>query len=193
MYRPTHIILLVSAAMLSLGTVGLAVGDDDDHEDGWVAPRADVAPVTSSIYRQECGSCHMAYQPGLLPALDWARIMAPASLADHYGDDASLSDPPRAEIASYLVAHSADQGTHSRSRAFALLDPATGAETDAALPRITRTRYFIHEHHEIPERLVTGNPDVASFSQCNNCHLRANDGIYNEDQVSIPGFGHWED
>jgi hypothetical protein len=84
----------------------------EKHEKGggWLKSRPDVAPVMNATYGQECGSCHMAYQPGLLPALDWARIMGPDALADHYGDDASLSDALRGEIASYLVANSADQG-----------------------------------------------------------------------------------
>jgi hypothetical protein len=195
-----RIFAILAVSLLSLGAVGLALGDsdDDDHEKhekhekggGWLKSRPDVAPVMNPTYGQECGSCHMAYQPGLLPALDWARIMGPDALADHYGDDASLSDALRGEIASYLVANSADQGTTSRSRAFALVGDAAA---DAALPRITRTRYFVNKHDEVPARLVTDNPEVGSFSQCNSCHRGANEGIYNEEQVSIPGHGRWDD
>lgn len=197
MRTSTKTIAMLAITILSLGAVGLAVGDSDDddyekHEKGggWVNPRPDVAPVVNATYSEECGSCHMAYQPGLLPALDWARIMGPDALADHYGDDASLSDALRGEIASYLVANSADQGTHARSRAFSFVDDAAA---DAALPRITRTRYFVKKHDEIPEKWVAGNPAVGSFSQCNSCHRGADKGIYNEEQVSIPGHGRWED
>ena len=197
MRKSTRTFAILTAAFLSLGAVGLALGDsdDDDHErqekgGGWVKSRPDVAPVMNPTYGQECGSCHMAYQPGLLPALDWARIMGPDALTDHYGDDASLSDALRGEIASYLIANSADQGTSSRSRAFAFVGEATA---DTALPRITRTRYFVNKHDEVPAHLVTGNPDVGSFSQCDSCHRGANEGIYNEEQVSIPGHGRWED
>ena len=192
----TRTIAIIAAGLLSLGAVGLAVGDsDDDHEKhekggGWLKSRPDVAPVVNAAYGEECGSCHLAYQPGLLPALDWARIMGPDALADHYGDDASLSDALRGEIASYLVANSADQGTSSRSRAFSFVGDAAA---DAALPRITQTRYFVKKHDEIPKKWVAGNPGVGSFSQCNSCHRGANEGIYDEEQVSVPGHGRWED
>ncbi|HSO83442.1 cytochrome C [Thiocapsa sp.] len=197
MPKSTRTIAIIAAGLLSLGAVGLAVGDsdDDDHEKqenggSWLKSRPDVAPVMNAAYGEECGSCHLAYQPGLLPALDWARIMGPDALANHYGDDASLPDALRGEIASYLVANSADQGTHSRSRAFSFVGDAAA---DATLPRITQTRYFVNKHDEIPKKWVAGNQEVGSFSQCNSCHRGANEGIYDEEQVSIPGHGRWED
>jgi hypothetical protein len=191
---------IITLGILSLSAVGLALGDDDEDEHqgreghgGWVAPRPDIAPVANATYAQECGACHLAYQPGLLPALDWERIMSPDALADHYGDDATVSDALRVEIASYLAASSADQGLSSRSRAFAVVGEVSKDQSGAALPRITQTRYFVKEHDEIPAKLVAGNPDVGSFSQCNRCHRGAEEGIYSEKQVSIPGHGRWDD
>jgi len=192
----TRILMMIAAALLSLGAVGLALGDDDEDDEargGWLRPRADVAPVTNETYVRECGSCHMAYQPGLLPGDAWILIMQPTSLASHFGDDASLSEDLRAEIASYLKANSADRAGRSRSRAFAVAARPDAAGQGTGLPRITRTRYFLHEHDEIPPRLVIGNPDVGSFSQCDSCHRGAADGVYNEKQVSVPGHGRWED
>ena len=42
----------------------------------------------NATYRDECGSCHVAYPPGLLPAVSWQRLMS--DLPRHYGTDASL-------------------------------------------------------------------------------------------------------
>ena len=42
-------------------------------------------------YVQECGSCHAAYPPGMLPARSWQRVMG--GLDRHYGSDASLDAP----------------------------------------------------------------------------------------------------
>jgi hypothetical protein len=39
-------------------------------------------------YVQECGSCHVAFAPGLLPAASWQRQMN--GLDKHYGTDASM-------------------------------------------------------------------------------------------------------
>lgn len=185
-------------ALLALGVAGLALGDDDDHDDhdddhheahgGWLEPGEDVRPVTNDTYAQECGACHMAYQPGLLPAEAWRQVMDPEALMDHYGDDASLSAVLRRELGGYLVANAAGQSRKSRARAFAVGDAGTGD-----LPRITATRYFRNEHHEIPSKMVAGNPDVGSFSNCNACHTGADEGVYNEHRVRIPGYGRWDD
>ncbi|MDH5218993.1 MAG: diheme cytochrome c, partial [Gammaproteobacteria bacterium] len=48
----------------------------------------DVAVVTDSLYKEECSACHMAYQPGLLPARSWEKMMD--NLADHFGENAEL-------------------------------------------------------------------------------------------------------
>jgi len=185
----------LAADLLALGAARLAFGVDD-HEDqhpeyrrgGWVDPSENVKPVANATYTEECGACHMAYQPGLLPGDAWQKIMDPVALTDHYGDDASQSPELRREVADYLAANAAELSGKSRSRAFSVGDGGAGQ-----LPRITDTRYFCNEHHEIPSKMVTGNPDVGSFSNCNACHRGAGEGVYNEHRVRIPRFGRWDD
>jgi hypothetical protein len=196
MNNPMRYAAFAAAGLLALGAAGLALGDSDDDDDRreyksgsrWIEPRADVAPVTNATYREECGACHMPYQPGLLPAAAWQQVMTPDALGDHYGDDASLPDGLRTEITSYLDGNAADDAGRSRSRAFAV-----GTIAGDGLPRISKTRYFLNEHDEIPPRLVSGNPDVGSFSNCNACHRGAAEGVYNDDRVFIPGVGRWDD
>src|SRR5690606_15412168 len=74
----------------------------------------DVAPVTNPLYQQECVSCHMPYQPGLLPARSWEKLMA--NLADHFGDNAELAPEDQKAITAFLTAHAADQSGAKRSR-----------------------------------------------------------------------------
>ncbi|UHD18500.1 diheme cytochrome c [Thiocapsa bogorovii] len=198
MKHPKPILILLAVGPLSPGAVGLAFGDDDDdderreggqEESGWMESRAPLSPVVNAIYNAECGSCHMAYQPGLLPPRAWAEIVTPTALANHYGDDASLTEDLRTEISAFLGASSADlalQGDPLR------LD-ASGSNTGRALPRISATANFKNEHDEIPSRLVAGNPEVGSFSKCNACHRGATEGNYNERQIDIPGHGPWKD
>ncbi|MBK1717036.1 cytochrome C [Thiocystis violacea] len=193
------ILILLAIGLLSLGTVGLAFGDDDDDDDegreggreesGWMESRAPLASVVNATYNTECGACHMAYQPGLLPPRAWAEIMTPAALANHYGDDASLTDDLRTEIITFLGANSADlalQGNPQRG-------DSSGANTGGARPRITETTNFKREHDKIPARLVKDNPEVGSLSQCNACHRGATDGDYSERRIDIPGHGPWKD
>lgn len=177
----------LSAALLAIGVVGIVLGDDDDEGRGGKSSRGrDLAPVTNAVYRTECGSCHFAYQPGLLPADGWQRIMG--SLDNHFGDDASLDPAVAKELLDYLTANSADGNASIRSRAFAAKPIAADG-----LPRITQTAYFQRKHDEIPQRLVKDNPKVGSFSNCNACHQGAEQGDFNEHRVSIPGAGRWTD
>ena len=165
---------------------------DADHYDdtafggAWIESRPDVRAVDNATYQRECGSCHFAYQPGLLPGQDWERIMD--ALAEHYGDDASLDEGQAADIRGYLRDNAADRASLSRARAF-----AAGSEASEGLPRVTTTGYFRREHAEIPTRFVRGNAAVASFSNCPACHRNAAAGVYNEHQVVIPGVGKWDD
>jgi hypothetical protein len=199
MKRPIPLVL-AALGIFAIGVAGLALGGDDDHHEhderrsheyrsnSWVEPGEDVAPVTNASYTEECGACHMAYQPGLLPADAWRRIMQPDALAAHYGDDASLEPALRQDLTAYLTGHGAEQARSSRSRAFAV-----GKADVNGLPRITATRYFRNEHHEIPARMVADNAEVGGFSNCNACHTSADAGIYNEHRVQIPGHGRWDD
>lgn len=146
----------------------------------------DVAPVTNALYQQECASCHMAYQPGLLPARSWQRLMD--NLADHFGDNAELVSADQAVITAFLVTHAADRAPEKRARKI-----ATSLRAGDAPLRITDTPYIRAKHRELPVRLVTGNPKVKSLAQCNACHIRAEHGSYSESQIDIPGYGRWED
>ncbi len=153
--------------------------------DGWNRG-PDVAPVTNALYQQECASCHMAYQPGLLPARSWRRLMG--NLADHFGDNAELAAEDQTAITTFLETHAADDASEKRARKIA----ASLRAGDTPL-RITDTPYIKSKHRELPARLVTGNPKVKSLAQCNACHTNAEQGSYSESQIDIPGYGNWED
>jgi hypothetical protein len=103
-------------------------------------------------------------------------------------DDATLDPAVAQALLDYLTANSADGNASIRSRAFAA-KPIVGDGP----PRITQTVYFRRKHDEVPLRLVKDNPKVGSFSNCQACHQGAEQGNYNEDLVSIPGVGRWED
>ncbi len=178
------LLLLIGTALVVI--TGSAIPDWRS----WPRMVPNIAPATHAGYLQECGSCHLAYPPGVLPAASWSQILAPESLVDHYGDDASLPDGLVAELRAYLMANAADGSARVRERAFAV---PGASRSDSGLPRLTETPYFVRKHHAIPAHLVTDNPEVGSFSQCNRCHLGVDEGIFDEGQVDIPGFGRWKD
>lgn len=172
----------------------LAVGSPYENPYGWrspydyyryARPRQDIAPVQSTAYQEECGSCHFAYQPGLLPVASWRRIMD--GLADHFGESAELDRATADELRAYLYANAADRVGTGRSPGIA------NSLRNSAPLRFTDTTYFRRQHHEIPARVVEDNPEVGSFSRCDACHTGASDGNFDEHGVRIPGYGTWDD
>jgi hypothetical protein len=101
-----------------------------------------------------------------------------ANLEDHFGDNAELDAATAGEIGSFLERHAAR---------------TTGEARTSQHARITETRWFRAQHHEIPARMVKKNPGVKSFSRCEACHTRAAAGRFNEHDVRIPGYGYWDD
>lgn len=124
---------------------------------------APLAPMQA--YRQECSGCHVAYPPRLLPAQSWERILS--NLPHHFGTDASLDEPQVRAIGAWLARESA------------------GAGSAPPEDRITRSRWFLHEHDEVPAA-TWKRASIRSASNCAACHTRADQGDFNEHTVRIP-------
>jgi cytochrome c553 len=143
-----------------------------------------VEPVHDATYEEECGACHFAYSPGLLPSRSWDRLMAPAALEDHFGDDASVDEATRAAIAAFLDAHAADDSWYKRS-----IKVRRSIPEDQAPLRITEVPYIRRKHADLDDARVRDNPKVKTLANCEACHRKAAEGSYDDDTVSIPGFG----
>ena len=176
-------------------TASLVMGDDDKYErsergEGFFSQlfskKTDVAPVKNAMYKEECGSCHFAYQAGLLPARSWQKMMG--DLENHFDENAELDKETQAALTKYLVENAADDADYKRSKRIM----NSLGKNDTPL-RITETPYFIRKHDEIPKRMVQDNPKLGSFSKCAACHVNAEKGSYEEDEVRIPGVGKWDD
>jgi nitrate/TMAO reductase-like tetraheme cytochrome c subunit len=123
--------------------------------------------ANNPTWKAECGSCHLAYPPQLLPATYWRAIMI--GLDKHFGSDASLDAKVAAEVGAFLEKNS------GRER-------APYGKPDL---RITKSRWFIHEHDEIA-RSVWISQKVKSASNCSACHQGAEKGDFSEHTVRIP-------
>ncbi len=150
-------------------------GSDDDSYDQRLSTKL------SPLYQEECGSCHIAYPAVLLPAKSWQKVIA--GLEDHFGENAELDNQSRQAIENYLVQSSQSVNYRKMLRNLGNQWPI----------RITQLPYFIHEHDEIPSRFIEGNDEVGSLSQCNTCHINAEQGDFDEDNIDIPGVGRWHD
>ena len=184
-------IIFTLGLLLILPTVwgDAAWGDNDyswDKIKEYKNKSGKVATTINPLYKEECGSCHMAYPAELLPTRSWKKMMS--DLENHFGDNAELDKKTQLSIQTFLINNSAEKSDYRHSRKF----NRSIKQTDTPL-RISDVAYFKHEHDEIPQRMVTGNPKVNSFSQCNACHSKAEQGSFNEDDVRIPGYGKWDD
>lgn len=131
--------------------------------DGVTMPR-NVLPK----FTQECGSCHMAFPPGLLPGASWQRIMS--GLDRHFGTDASLDAASVQQINAWLQANA---GTYKRVR------------EEPPKDRITRSNWFVRKHDEVaPE--VFKRASVKTAANCSACHGGADQGNFSEHAVRIP-------
>lgn len=166
------------------GRGGDAAYDNREYGDG--SGLTYLSDPQYGLYKGECGDCHMAYPPSMLPAVSWHAMMG--NLEDHFGDDAELDAALANQITAFLARNAAGMGAGEYSE-------RSRRATEGREPplRITQTDYFRGQHHEIQDKLVTGNSDVGSFSRCEACHRNAARGDFDEHEVRIPGYGHWDD
>ena len=145
------------------------------------------ASIEDSVYGAECADCHFLYQPWLLPARSWERLMQESG--DHFGEDLALSPEKIAEITAYLTANATDytdvrnEWTKGSKKG---KTPKLMKKLKSATPvRITELPYIVKKHDEIASG-VFKRPSIGSFSNCKACHTRADNGDYEEDNVKIP-------
>ena len=130
----------------------------------------------NATYRAECGACHWAFHPSLLPRASWARIVG--SLDDHFGEDASLSNDQNAEIAAYLDTLAAESWDTEAANRFRTVSPTEPM-------RITRTPYWVTKHRDI-DPAVYRSQAVGSESNCIACHKDAKTGRFDDQAIAMP-------
>jgi len=134
--------------------------------------------VSSKSYLKECGACHLAFQPQLLPKRSWEKIMS--TLDKHFGDSATLDEDTRSEILAYLITNSAETSSSKVSKKML----ASIGKAQAPL-RITETAYFKRKHREV-QAGVFKRKSIGSPANCTACHPMAEKGNYDEHKVKIP-------
>jgi hypothetical protein len=138
-----RLVVLVSAAAGLLGASAAWAGQP---------------PGGAELFQQECGACHLAYPPQLLPARSWRALID--GLAQHFGENAAVEPAEARAILDYLLSNAADAPA-STSRALRDLD------SQATPLRITETPFWQHEHSIIP---AADWRQVKSRSNCLGCH-----------------------
>lgn len=150
------LLLAIAAALLALA-VTRATADGP-------RPPLHVPPA----YTAECGACHTAYPPALLPARSWQRLMG--GLDRHFGTDAALDPRTLADLSAWLQQHA-----------------GSGPRVGEAPPqdRITRSAWFERKHRHV-EPETWRLPSVHSAAQCAACHRGADQGRFDDDGLIAP-------
>ncbi len=153
-YLPQLLLGLMASATLA----DVALADDERR------PRAPLLPK----FQQECGTCHTAYPPGMLPAASWRRIMN--NLPRHYGTDGSLDPATQKDLSVWI---NANAGAYRKVR------------EEPPEDRITRSLWFVREHREI-SAATWKLPAVKTAANCSACHTQADRGSFNEREIRVP-------
>jgi len=146
--------------------------DNDDHDS-----EEYLKPVTNQTYRETCGECHFAYQPELLPSASWLKILN--QLDDHFGEEIDADPDTIKTISDYLKTNGAENSSAKRSKK---IMKCLGNQVPM---RITDIPYIRRKHHEL-DPAVFKRESIGSLANCTACHITAEKGIYDDDDVQIP-------
>lgn len=159
---------LTPCALALLTLISLGAHADSHKYNGENRGKPVMPAQANATWQKECGGCHMAFPPGLLPAESWRKTMT--GLNQHFGTDASLTPAETTEITAFLVKNASNRWSAS-----------------SAPLRITESAWFTSKHssREIPAA-VWKRAAVKSPSNCMACHAGADQGDFEEDRVRIP-------
>jgi cytochrome b len=139
-------------------------------------PKGIVPHEADPAWKEECGACHMAFHPSLLPVASWTAIMG--GLDRHFGEDASLDADKTKQITAFLVSHSAETQDSLPANVFRRVNPERPME-------ITATRFWQRKHDGIPAS-VFAMKQVGAKQNCGACHGDAASGMFAPQAISIP-------
>ncbi len=134
----------------------------------------------NALWREECGSCHTAYHPVLLPAASWQALLQQQET--HFGEDLVLDEDTIAALETFHVNHAAE--TLRTEAAYKILHSIL----PHTLPlRITETPYWRDKHADIADALWRSEK-VRSQANCGACHKDAQQGTYEDGAMHLPAL-----
>ncbi|HJL60380.1 MAG TPA: hypothetical protein QF517_00375 [Pseudomonadales bacterium] len=163
--------ILMLGSVLLFGIYGVAVNTKEGEPSRY---------VKDATYIEECGACHLAFHPGLLPEKSWQGIMK--SLEDHFGDNAELDQETASHLSTYLKEQALKKGTPTRISKMLRNMP------EEPPLRITELPAFIAAHHEVAKQFEVEKHKEGFLSPCDDCHRQAASGIFDKNQLQ-PGYG----
>ncbi len=177
-YRKTGIaMLLVIMFSGAYWFQGYSISTSDNPYRPFVGPEL----ADNALWREECGSCHLAFHPSLLPERSWRRMLLEQD--SHFGEDLFLDAETIAELEAFLVENAAEWEPTEAAWKINRSIPAN--ESPLA---ITGTGYWKEKHQEFPDQ-VWKHELVKQKGNCAACHLDADKGTFEDGAMRLPaGF-----
>jgi len=177
--RPARFTALLLIAATAASFSYLLQHYDDRTAQSPYIPFTKQAITDNATWRSECGDCHMAYSPILLPARSWNKLLD--NQDNHFEEDLALEPDTIKEIRQFLTTHAADK-TLDREAAYKINRSIPSDQTPL---QITKTGYWIHKHDNIGAS-VWKQANVRSRGNCSSCHLDAEKGTFQDAAMHIP-------
>ncbi|MDT8380441.1 MAG: diheme cytochrome c [Desulfotignum sp.] len=172
---------ILAGVMFLLFSAGAGFADDDEHDKDHGKhhnnEKRQSVSVNNDTYAQECGVCHFAYQPWLLPSGSWKKILG--ELPSHFGEEIPIDEETQNTIDQYLAANAADRVSVKRSRK---IMKSLRGNTPV---RVTEIPHILEKHHDL-DPAILDRPSIGSLGNCIACHTTADQGDYDDDSVTIP-------
>jgi len=126
------------------------------------------APLAADkTWQDECGGCHLAFHPSLLPARSWAQLLAGQD--EHFGEELGISARKLQLLSAFASAHAAE--ALESSVAWKMEHSIPGGATPL---RITTTPYWQQRHARIAAAVFAST----RRSECGACHQDAKAGTF---------------
>jgi cytochrome b len=161
---PVALIVLLAVA---LGAWGYFRGYAYSRPDAPYVPFAFAPLAQLDAWNKECGGCHLAYHPSILPARSWDALLREQHA--HFGEDLDLDDDTVRVLHDYATVQAAE--SHATPLAWKI-DSTTPAQ--AILLRVTDAGYWKRRHAQLGEDDWSRTKRFA----CDGCHLDAAAGSF---------------
>ena len=162
----------IAALLLSIGYVALWSPHDTQRlarEESALRAAMKLEP-----WSKECGSCHLAYAPAMLPIASWQRTVDEQE--KHFGEDLGLTEAMSAR----LLAHAKSAAAPS----WGAWKLASSVPAGEAPLEVSATPFWKSAHASLPESAFRP-PVSAGKHECEACHRDAGSGKFHPRMIQI--------
>ena len=176
--RGHHYLGLIMVTVVSVSAALYFRGYLVETADNLYMPYKGPSLPDSALWREECGSCHFAFHPTLLPERSWRAIFEQQH--EHFGDDLDLENDTYQELLDFHVQNAAESKLSEPAHKVLLFEDPTSVPL-----RVTETKYWKHKHEDI-EEIYWKSKKVKAKGNCTACHLDAKQGTFEDSDMRLP-------